>query len=61
METGMKHDFETQEQAEAFYKFLEATSEHRQKFRNAFAHNELEWEAFQAGWNAAKQQFGVTE
>jgi len=57
----MKHDFETEEQAEAFYKFLEATSEHRQKFRNAFAHNELEWEAFQAGWNAAKQNFKVQE
>lgn len=57
----MKYDFETQEQSDAFYVFLEATSEHRQKFRNAFAHNELEWEAFQAGWNAAKQQFKVEE
>lgn len=55
----MKHDFETEEQSDAFYVFLEATSEHRQKFRNAFAHNELEWEAFQAGWNAAKDFFGV--
>jgi len=59
MEISVKHDFETEEQSDAFYVFLEATSEHRQKFRNAFAHNELEWEAFQAGWNAAKDFFGV--
>ena len=57
----MKLDFDTQEQSDAFDAFLKATGENRQKFRNAFAYNELEWEAFQAGWNAAKQQFRVTE
>lgn len=57
----MKHDFDTPEQCDAFDAFLEATSDDRQKFRNAFAYNELEWEAFQAGWNAAKQQFRVTD
>lgn len=57
----MKHDFDTPEQCDAFYVFLEATSDDRQKFRNAFAHNELEWEAFQAGWNAAKEYFEVSE
>ena len=57
----MKLDFDTQEQSDAFDAFLKATGENRQKFRNAFAYNELEWEAFQAGWNAAKEQFRVTE
>ena len=57
----MKLDFDTQEQCDAFDAFLKATGENRQKFRNAFAYNELEWEAFQAGWNAAKQHFKVEE
>lgn len=57
----MKHDFETQEQSDAFYVFLESTGEDRQKFKGGFGYNELEWEAFQAGWNAAKQQFKVED
>lgn len=57
----MKQDFDIPEQCDTFYVFLEATSDDRQKFRNGYSHSELEWEAFQAGWNAAKQHFKVAD
>ena len=57
----MKHDFDTQPQYDAFDAFLKDTDENRQKYKGSFGYNECEWKAFQAGWNAAKQQFEVTE
>lgn len=58
----MKQDWDTQEQCDCFDEFLEDTSDSRRYslFGN-LGYNDLEWEAFQHGWNAAKKHFGVTE
>ena len=55
----MTEDFDTRSQNEAFEDYLKATGEDRQKYRNSFGYDEIEWEAYQAGWNAAKRHFGV--
>ena len=61
----MKKDWDTQEQSDMFDKFLDETSDSRSQTwkgwhgRRAHGYDELEWEAFQYGWNAAKKHFGV--
>ena len=58
----MKKDWDTQEQSDMFDKFLDDTSDSRSHSRTgAYGYAELEWEAFQHGWNAAKIFFGVKE
>lgn len=52
-------DFDTSGQNEAFAKYLVDTGEDRQKYKDSFGYDECEWEAYQAGWNAAKRHFGV--
>jgi hypothetical protein len=44
-----------------FNKFLDDTSDSRSHsvMTGAYGYDELEWEAFQYGWNAAKKHFGV--
>ena len=54
-------DFDTQPQCELFDEYLANTGEDRQKYKNSYGYDEAEWEAFQAGWNAAKRHFGVLE
>ena len=56
----MKHDWDTAEQCDMFDEFLADTSDSRSHtWTGAYGYNELEWEAFQYGWNAAKKRFGV--
>ena len=59
----MKKDWDTEEQSDMFDKFLDDTSDSRSHsvITGAYGYDELEWEAFQYGWNAAKKQFGVEE
>lgn len=59
----MKKDWETQEQCDMFDNYLaeSADIEDRVKINNGYGYSESEWEAFQYGWNAAKQHFGVKE
>jgi len=54
----MKKDWDTQEQSDMFDKFLDDTSDSRRcALTGAYGYDELEWEAFQYGWNAAKKHF----
>jgi len=58
----MKKDWDTQEQSDMFDLFLDDTSDSRShSWTGAYGYAELEWEAFQYGWNAAKVCFGVKE
>ena len=58
----MKQDWDTAEQSDMFDKFLADTSDSRSHtWTGAYGYNELEWEAYQYGWNAAKKHFGVEE
>ena len=59
----MKKDWDTEEQVDMFDKFLDDTSDSRSHsvMTGAYGYDELEWEAFQYGWNAAKKHFGVEE
>lgn len=58
----MNTDLDTSQQIEAFYHYLEDSGDSRnQSTAGAYAHTEEEWEAFQSGWNAAKQHFKVQE
>ena len=58
----MRKDWDTQEQCDLFDEFLKDTSDFRQHSLSGMpGYNELEWEAFQYGWNAAKKHFGVTK
>ena len=59
----MKQDWDTAEQSDMFDKFLDDTSDSRlhSVMTGAYGYDELEWEAFQTGWNAAKKHFGVEE
>ena len=59
----MKKDWDTEEQVDMFDKFLDDTSDSRPHsvMTGAYGYDELEWEAFQYGWNAAKEHFGVEE
>ena len=57
----MIDDFDTQPQCDLFDGYLKDTGEDRQKYKGSFGYNECEWEAFQAGWNAAKEYFEVSE
>lgn len=54
-------DWDTQEQADKFYEYLQETGEDRTKHHKGYGYNEAEWEAFCYGWNAAKKHFGVKE
>jgi hypothetical protein len=55
-------DYDTQAQVEMFDNYCAATSEveDRVQVNMALSYLECEWEAFQYGWNAAKQYFSVT-
>jgi len=45
-----------------FDEYLKETGEDRQKYKDAYGYGDSEeWEAWQAGWNAAKKHFGVEE
>jgi hypothetical protein len=56
----MKEDWDTQEQSDMFDEYLKDTSDGRNtSLSGAHGYDELEWEAFQYGWNAAKKHFGV--
>jgi len=56
----MKNDWDTQEQSDMFDEFLEDTSDSRTRsWTLSYGYDELEWEAFQYGWNAAKKHFRV--
>ena len=58
----MRKDWDIQEQSDLFHEFLDDTSDSRTRtWTQAYGYDELEWEAFQYGWNAAKKHFGVTE
>ena len=52
-------DLDTQPQCDLFDGYLKDTGEDRQQYKGSFGYDECEWEAFQAGWNAAKHHFGV--
>lgn len=56
-----KEDFDTWPQINTFNEYLRETGEYRQRVGAALGYKEEEWEAWQAGWNAAKKQFGVEE
>jgi hypothetical protein len=55
-------DYDTQAQCEMFDEYLHQSAgiEDRFKVNKAYSYSECEWEAFQYGWNAAKQYFLVT-
>lgn len=57
----MKEDFDTWPQIDSFNVYLRETGEDRQHVGDAYGYGEEEWEAWQAGWNAAKKHFGVEE
>ncbi len=59
----MNKDWDTEEQSDMFDLYLADTSSERSHsiMTGAPGYDELEWEAFQYGWNAAKKHFGVTE
>lgn len=58
----MTEDWDTQEQCDMFDEYLKDTSSGRSiSLFGARGYDELEWEAFQSGWNAAKKHFGVRE
>jgi len=59
----MNDDWDTQEQSDMFDIYLADTSSGRSHsiITGAPGYDELEWEAFQSGWNAAKKHFGVEE
>jgi hypothetical protein len=56
----MKQDHDTIEQNAMFEQYVIENSDGRQQHHTGtYGYDEAEWEAFQAGWNAAKQHFGV--
>jgi len=55
----MNEDFDTVPQIDLFNVYLRETDEDRQRVGPALGYAEEEWEAWQAGWNAAKKYFGV--
>ena len=58
----MRKDWDTAKQSDMFDEFLADTSDSRRyTWTGAYGYDELEWEAFQYGWNAAKKHFGVEE
>jgi hypothetical protein len=54
-------DWDTQAQCNLFDEYLETSAdiEDRSKINKGYSYNECEWEAFQHGWNACKQHFGL--
>ena len=57
----MIRDHDTQEQCDAFDLYLKEFSCDRFQHpkSGAYGYDEQEWDAFQYGWNAAKQHFEV--
>ena len=56
----MKKDFDTWPQIDSFDEYVDGNCEDRQQtLSGAYGYGEEEWEAFQAGWNAAKKHFGI--
>ena len=55
-------DTDTEEQINAFDEWTKLTAEFYDRHRSvsgAVGYQEIEWEAFQEGWNAAKKHFGA--
>ena len=60
----MKLDIETEEQCNLFDEWTKLTADFYDRHRSvsgAVGYQEIEWDAFQEGWNAAKKHFGVHE
>ncbi len=60
----MKEDIDTEEQCNAFNEWTQLTASFYDRQRHhsgAVGYDEVEWDAFQTGWNAAKKHFGVEE
>ena len=55
-------DYDAQAQCEMFDDYLHQSAgiEDRTLHGRGYSYAECEWEAFQSGWNAAKQYFTVT-
>ena len=53
---------DTPEQCDMFDQYLYYTAEleGRQTLGKCLGYDEVEWEAFQYGWNSAKVHFGIT-
>ena len=57
-------DTDTKEQINAFDEWTKLTADFYDRQRHhsgAVGYEEIEWDAFQMGWNAAKIHFGVQE
>ena len=60
----IKRDIDTEAQCNLFDECTKLTAEFydRQRSRSgAVGYEEIEWDAFQEGWNAAKKHFGIEE
>ena len=61
----IKSDWDTKDQCDKFDLYVETTADYhdgrRKHHSGAYGYDDAEWEAFQFGWNAAKEHFGVTE
>jgi hypothetical protein len=60
----MKLDLDTEEQCNAFDEWSQKTADFYDRQRHhsgAVGYDEIEWDAFQEGWNAAKKCFGIKE
>lgn len=60
----MRVDIETEEQCNLFDEWTKETADFYDRHRSvsgAVGYQEIEWDAFQMGWNAAKKHFGVQE
>jgi len=55
-------DYDTEEQCNAFDEWTKLTADFYDRQRHhsgAVGYDEVEWDAFQTGWNAAKKHFGI--
>jgi len=60
----IKQDRDTTEQNVLFEQYLKNKAELEDRIRRgswAYSYDEVEWEAFQYGWNAAKRHFGIEQ
>jgi hypothetical protein len=61
MSEPTKLDWDTEPQIDMFDVYCEDTIHNRFRVHEGYSYREEEWEAFQYGWNAAKEHFGVKE
>lgn len=56
-----KNDWDTKSQCDLFDTYLETTAgiNPRVKVNKGYSYAECEWDAFQYGWNACKEHFGL--